>query len=81
MICRVDYLLINISKKKIKVIFGGDGADEIFGGYQNIIMYLKKKLKLGIISPYSSNQSKNSKEFIVSENLFKRAYKIQIIFK
>ena len=68
-------------KKKLKLYLEETVLTKYLVDTKNIIMYLKKKLKLGIISPYSSNQSKNSKEFIVSENLFKRATKIQIISK
>ena len=63
-------------KNNIKVVFQGDAADEICGGYNKYNNIFKKKtLKLGVISPYTINQNKNSKEFVEIENLFKKAYK------
>ena len=65
-----------IKKKKIKVLFSSDGADEIFGGYElyKHINWSIKKEK--IISPYSkftnSITSENC-EFI--KNLFNKVFK------
>lgn len=61
-------------KNKIKVIFGGDGADEIFGGYLKYKKVFNKVNKIKIISPYSKIDKENSLSKKI-DNLFHKAFK------
>ena len=62
-------------KKRIKVIFGGDGADEIFGGYGKYLkVFNRKNFDKKIISPYSINKNIKSVEFFAIHKLFREAY-------
>jgi len=69
--------LINeyFKKKKIKVIFHGDGADEILGGYEAYkkINWNTKKIK--ILSPYSLINNEKSKQYKDIKILFEKVYK------
>ena len=69
------YLLSKLAKKnKIKVLLGGEGADEIFGGYPN---FLEEKLNSNFFL-YSKFESSNSviknfdKNFITRKNFIKK---------
>jgi len=58
-------LLINyIKKKSYKVIFSGDGADEIFGGYNRMFIYFMSQL-------YKENNYKKLDEIIYARKLNK----------
>tara|TARA_B100000787_G_C16195175_1_gene300263 strand:+ start:372 stop:2126 length:1755 start_codon:yes stop_codon:yes gene_type:complete len=69
--------LINnyFKKRKIKVIFPGDGADEIFGGYEvyKKINWNTKETK--ILSPYSLISNTKSKQYKDIKILFEKVYK------
>ena len=69
-------LIFNYFKKrKIKVIFSGDGADEIFGGYElyKKINWNTKEKK--ILSPYSLINNTKSKQYKDIKILFEKVYK------
>ena len=62
-------------RKGIKVIFGGDGADEIFGGYVNYLkIFNRKNFNKKIITKYSINKNIKSVEFLAIQKLFNEAY-------
>ena len=62
-------------RKGIKVIFGGDGADEIFGGYVNYLkVFNRKNFNKKIVTRYSINKNIKSVEFFAIQKLFNEAY-------
>jgi len=67
-----QYLLIHqIKKQSYKVLFSGDGADEIFGGYSRMFIYYMAYL-------YKENYNKKFDEIIYSRKLNKNKIKIDI---
>lgn len=79
----------NISKKKFKVCFNGEGADEIFGGYSrylkhlNLIIQENGNLYTSFLNLYQkeinhTNYSLNIKNFDVREHLLNQIKKIKL---
>ena len=67
-----QYLLIHhIKKHSYKVLFSGDGADEIFGGYSRMFMYYMAYL-------YKENYNKKFDEIIYSRKLDKNKIKTDV---
>ena len=62
------YKLAKIASKKVKVLLGGEGADEVFAGY-NVYTDIKKPInKLDVYSETSSTESFFNLEFIKNKN-------------
>ena len=61
-----------INKKKIKILFGGDGADELFGGYNSYknIDFIKNHSKNN--SPYSKIKTKENYSKDIWLKVFKK---------
>ena len=67
-----QYLLIHhIKKQSYKVLFSGDGADEIFGGYNRMFIYYMAYL-------YKENHHKKFDEIVYSRKLNKNKIKVDV---
>ena len=67
-----QYLLTHhIKKQSYKVLFTGDGADEVFGGYNRMFIYYMAYL-------YKENYNKKFDEIIYSRKLNKNKIKIDV---
>jgi asparagine synthase (glutamine-hydrolysing) len=63
-------------KKKVRVCYVGDGADELFGGYTMYEKIKWKSTKINNLSPYSSIKNSNmSSDEIYAKKMWLRAYK------
>lgn len=64
------YILGKKLKNKINILYTGEGADEIFGGYPGY--------KLGVRTPYSYPYKINEKKFLISNKLADQKYFIPV---
>lgn len=64
------YILGKKLKNKINILYTGEGADEIFGGYPNY--------KMGIRTPYSQPFKINEDNFLVNNKLSDQKYFIPV---
>ena len=71
-----QYMVAELASQHVKVILGGQGGDEIFGGYARyMIGYFDQLVRAGINGTYTKDQFSISAESIISNMEVLHAYK------